>query len=344
MRGAACALVKRAAAPSLRVDATSMTTHDPRTAVVIAAYNAAGTLERAIISALDQAECWEVCVVDDGSSDATLALAQAWAAREPRVIALSQANAGPSAARNAAIAATSTPWIAILDADDFLLPGRLSALHAHAADADFVADTLTRTPDAATALATPAGFDAPARLDFKGFVLGNLGALKGPLDLGFLKPLMRRDFIARHGLAYRPDLRLGEDYEFYARALALGARFLIGGEAGYISVERPGSLSKEHSPDDLRRLRDCDNGLAALPGLSQADERALKRHWTSVDCRLQWRLLIEAVKKRDAGAALGAFHTLEAALYLTARLGEQAWLRGQAWTQGRGRTSQKLGV
>lgn len=317
-------------------------THDPRTAIVIAAYNAAATLERAIVSALAEPEAAQVCVVDDGSTDSTRALAEAWAAREPRVIALSQANAGPAAARNAAIAATDAPWITILDADDFLLPGRLAALHAHAAAADFVADALMRTPEGAPAPKAAPGFGAGAALSFEGFVLGNLGALKGPLDLGFLKPLMRRDFIARHSLAYRPDLRLGEDYEFYARALALGARFVVGGEAGYISVEREGSLSKAHSPEDLRRLRDCDAGLAALPGLSSADRAALKRHWQSVDCRLQWRLLIEAVKRRDAGAALRTFHNPQAALYLAARLGEQVWLRGGAWVRGEGRSSQNL--
>jgi succinoglycan biosynthesis protein ExoU len=307
-----------------------MTAHDPRTAIIIAAYNAAATLDRAIASALAEPEAAEICVVDDGSRDDTFALAQAWAAREARVIALTQPNAGPGAARNAAIAATAAPWIAILDADDFLLPGRLAALHAHAGAADFVADTLMRTPDGALAPAAPRGFGAAQTLRFESFVLGNLGALKGPLDLGFLKPLMRRAFIVNTHLRYRPELRLGEDYEFYARALALGARFVVGGEAGYISVEREGSLSKDHSPEDLQRLRDCDTGLETIPGLSSAERHALKRHWNSVDCRLQWRLLIEAVKRRDTGAALATFHTPHTALYLATRLGEQAWLRAGA--------------
>lgn len=304
--------------------------HDAATAIIIAAYNASETLDRAIASALAQPETAEVCVVDDGSTDATLTLAQGWARRDGRVMALSQANAGPAAARNTAIAATKAPWIAILDADDFLLPGRLAALHAHAGNADFVADALTRTPEGAPAPERANGFGPGAALTFEHFVLGNLGALKGPLDLGFLKPLMRRSFIAQHGMVYRTELRLGEDYEFYARALALRARFVIGDEAGYVSVERPGSLSKEHSPEDLHRLRDCDQSLAALDNLSQAEQRALRRHWGSVDCRLQWRLLIDAVKRRDAGAALATFHTPQAALYLAARLGEQVWVRGRA--------------
>lgn len=297
------------------------------TAVLIAAYNAAATLDRAIASALSQPETAEVCVVDDCSSDATAATAAAWGARDPRVIVVNQKlNAGPAAARNAALAATTAPWLTILDADDFMLPGRLAALHAHA-DADFVADALIRVADgAAIPEFTPVNQN-PRTLTFEAFVLGNIGGTRGPLDLGFIKPLFARAFIERHGLRYREDMRLGEDYEFYARALALGARFLVTAPAGYISVEREGSLSKAHSELDLRQLRDCDDGLREIPTLTQQDRRALGRHWRHVDCRLQWRRLISAVKTRDPHAALSAFHTPAASLYLTARLAEQAWLR-----------------
>ena len=297
-------------------------------AIVIAAYEAEATLDRAVSSALAQEQVSEVCVVDDASRDGTLTLAQKWAARDDRVIALAQpTNSGPSAARNAAIRATRSPWLAVLDADDYLLPGRMTALLAHAKEADFVADALIRVAADAAPPAQPNTSFAPNSLDFSSFVSGNLGQSRGPLDLGFLKPMFRRAFIEQHGMQYRESMRLGEDYFFYAEALARGARFLVGAAAGYVSVERAGSLSKAHSESDLAALRDCDLELARLP-LNAAERRALRRHWTSVDCRLQWRRLISAVKARAPLAALSTFHTPEAALYLAARLGEQAWLRG----------------
>lgn len=302
-----------------------MTTSD--TAVIIAAYNAEATLDRAVASALAQPETREVCIVDDASTDATLAKARAWAERDGRVSAIAQpTNAGPSAARNVAIAATSSPWIAILDADDYLLEDRFTALHRHTHASDFVADALMRMTEGATPPAPDAAF-FPTQLNFEAFVLGNLGALKGPLDLGFLKPVFRRAFVDQHQLRYRQDMRLGEDYLFYAHALAVGARFLVGGPAGYISVERPGSLSKDHSESDLRKLRDCDNDLRAVRTLTRAEQRALDQHWSSVDCRLQWRRLISAVKARNVGDAVQTFHTPAAAAYLVERLLEQAWLR-----------------
>ena len=300
-------------------------------AVIIAAYNAAETLDQALASALAEPEVAEVCVVDDRSSDATATTAEAWAARDTRVRVIRQpVNAGPSAARNVAIAATTANWIAILDADDFFLPGRLARMLAHGGDADFVADTLirstSRTPPPLPAAATA----EPRALSFCAFIRGNSSKPDDGLDLGFLKPIFRRAFVNQHGLRYVETMRLGEDYEFYARALALGARFLVCGPAGYISVEREGSLSKDHSAEDLRLLRDCDDGLRRIRPLSRDEDDALRRHWGIVDCRLQWRQLISAVKARNVRAALATFHSMRAAVYLSIRLAEQVWERGAA--------------
>lgn len=312
------------------------------TAVIVAAYNAETTLERAVRSALAQPDVTEICVVDDCSTDGTRAVAQRLSASDARVkVCAVERNAGPSAARNLAIGQTRAPWIAVLDADDYMLEGRLAALHRHTSGADFIADALVRVASAETPPALGPEL-SPNSLNFADFVLGNLGAHKGPLDLGYLKPLFRRAFITQHGLGYREDMRLGEDYELYARAMALGARFLTCAPAGYISIERPGSLSKEHSEADLLRLRDCDDGLAAIRPLTVDERRALRRHWNSVDCRLQWRRLISAVKNHDVKAAISTFRSLEAAAFLAVRLGEQAWLRGTEFARGGAASAQHL--
>jgi succinoglycan biosynthesis protein ExoU len=316
--------------------------HALKATIVIAAYNAATTIGRAVRSALAEPEVAEVCVVDDASTDDTVAVARRCDLGDGRLMVLAQpANAGPSAARNVAIDATRSPWIGVLDADDYLLPGRTAALLAQAADVDFVADPLIRVQDGAPAptiaQAIPQATPTPAILDFESFVLGNLTPARNGLEYGYLKPLMSRSFLDAHAIRYRPGMRLGEDYEIYARALAHGARFRLVPPAGYISVEREGSLSRTHSERDLRELRDSDLALETVRPLSTGELQALRRHASSVDCRLQWRLLINAVKARDVGASIRTFRSPPVALYLATRLGEQAWLRGRALAARRSR-------
>jgi succinoglycan biosynthesis protein ExoU len=317
----------------------------PSVAVIIAAYNAEATISRAVQSALAQPETAQVCVVDDCSADATSAAALAAASGDARLVVLRQDyNQGPAAARNRAIEATSAPWIAILDADDYLLPNRFGQVLDAVQDADFVADALIRVSPGTEPPSTPPA--ATRQIDFVSFtefVLANLGIPGRALDLGFVKPLIKRDFIESRRMAYRTNLRLGEDYEFYARALALGARFACTSAGGYVSVDRPGSLSNRHSETDLQQLRDCDDDLARIPTLLPGELAALRRHRASVDQRLQWRLFINAFKMRDLRAAIATFNSPSVSLYLIERLAEQAIVRAKTALRPPQHTSAKIG-
>jgi glycosyltransferase involved in cell wall biosynthesis len=91
--------------------------------VVVPAYNSARTIERALSSVFAQnALPAEVIVVDDGSVDRTAELARAAGAR-----VLVQSNRGCGEARNTGIRAATQPWIALLDADDEWVPGKLAS-------------------------------------------------------------------------------------------------------------------------------------------------------------------------------------------------------------------------
>ncbi len=97
--------------------------------VVIPAYNAAATLERALESVAAQTLLpEEVLIVDDASADATAAIASSLASRFPqlcaRVIRLAQ-NKGPATARNTGWNESKSAFIAFLDADDAWHPRKL---------------------------------------------------------------------------------------------------------------------------------------------------------------------------------------------------------------------------
>jgi succinoglycan biosynthesis protein ExoU len=273
--------------------------------VIIAAWNRADTIERAVQSALAQEAVNVVIVIDDGSTDDTAAKASRCDPSGSRMLVERlPSNVGPAAARNVAIELSEAPWLAILDGDDFFLPKRIETLLSNSHGWDLIADGLLHISERqaldppATAISTGAETQNSV-LTFETFVLGDLnrrGAYRK--ELGFLKPLIRRSFLDRHKLRYDESLRLGEDYAFYARALLAGARFLLLTGVGYVSVERTGSISVHHTKRDLEQLRESDCNLMKLTNLRQEERRALAKHYASVDCRVQWIAVVEAIKAR----------------------------------------------
>jgi glycosyltransferase involved in cell wall biosynthesis len=91
-----------------------------RASVIVPCFNASKTLRQAIDSALGQTyPDTEVVVVDDGSTDDSAAVAESYG---DAVVLVRQPNRGLSAARNAAVVASSGEFLTLLDADDVLLP------------------------------------------------------------------------------------------------------------------------------------------------------------------------------------------------------------------------------
>lgn len=97
----------------------------PEVGIVIPLYNKGVGIQRAIASVLSQSfPHFRLIIVDDGSTDDSLALARE--CTDPRVVIVTQNNAGPAAARNRGAALCGTPLIAFLDADDEWAPDFLA--------------------------------------------------------------------------------------------------------------------------------------------------------------------------------------------------------------------------
>jgi glycosyltransferase involved in cell wall biosynthesis len=99
----------------------------PRVSVVMPAYNTERYIAAAARSALDPSlPDVEVLVVDDGSTDRSVA--EARAIDDPRVTVIPiPASGGPSRPRNIGIGRARAPYISLLDSDDLLKPGKLAA-------------------------------------------------------------------------------------------------------------------------------------------------------------------------------------------------------------------------
>jgi glycosyltransferase involved in cell wall biosynthesis len=99
--------------------------------VVIPTFNRADLVVEAMNSVA--AQTWgsvEIIVVDDGSTDQTGCVLEAWKAAHPKcnLRALSQENCGPAVARNAGARAARGAFLYFLDSDDLIIPDALSTL------------------------------------------------------------------------------------------------------------------------------------------------------------------------------------------------------------------------
>jgi len=92
----------------------------PLVSIVIPAYNSANFIAETLDSCLEQSYPHiELIVVDDGSTDNTVQIVQAYAAH---LRLIRQANQGPAIARNTGIAAAQGRYIKFCDSDDLLYP------------------------------------------------------------------------------------------------------------------------------------------------------------------------------------------------------------------------------
>jgi hypothetical protein len=106
----------------------------PLISVVMPAWKRPEKVQRAVQSVMQQEfSHWELIIVDDASPEPMEApLREAGVLDDPRVRLLRHSiNGGGSAARNTGIQHATAPWVALLDADDLWLPGKLTS------DADF---------------------------------------------------------------------------------------------------------------------------------------------------------------------------------------------------------------
>ncbi|MFM9614881.1 glycosyl transferase family A [Streptomyces sp. V2] len=97
----------------------------PRLSVVVPVYNVELFLDECLQSLTDQTFTdWEAVVVDDGSTDGSLAIAERWAAKDDRIRVVPQQNQGLGPARNTGVAhlTDGTEFVAFVDSDDIVLP------------------------------------------------------------------------------------------------------------------------------------------------------------------------------------------------------------------------------
>jgi glycosyltransferase involved in cell wall biosynthesis len=213
-------------------------------AVIIPAFNVAPFLREALLSVLDQTHAdWSLIVIDDGSTDATAAVAAAFP--DPRIRLVRQDNAGVSAARNRGIrqAESARPGAFLfLDGDDWLAPDALALLADALDSAPWAVAACGRYVRVAANGATRLSAAPPSGCLLERLLVRNLFANGGHL-------LIRREAIESAG-DFRRDLFYGEDWEYWTRLALLGEFAAVRSRAAMLFVrERAGSAMLTHATD-----------------------------------------------------------------------------------------------
>ncbi len=242
--------------------------------VIVAAYQAAGTIERTLASIAAQTlKPMEVVVVDDGSTDGTFQTAESQAPNMNGIrlrVFRTDDNQGAGAARNRAIMESTQPVLALLDADDEWLPEKLERSMARLKTGDSVL--------VAHDYVTGEGADAPRTHCFRRF-RESADPFVGLYRKGYIPScsvVARRDAVIAAG-GFDPGLRNAQDFDLWLAMLREpGTPFEVFDEPLLRYHITPGGIMSHTA----RRLR-CGLAIAAryYPDLRSRPGSALTSLW-----------------------------------------------------------------
>ena len=185
----------------------------PLISVIIPAYNAENTIGETVESVLNQTfSDFEMIVIDDGSTDATLEKLKT--VRDPRLRVLSQANLGSQRSRNRGLAEAVGEYVAFLDSDDLWTSDKLEAQ----------LKALQAAPDAGVAYSWTVFIDGAGQFLRHGrHITVNGDALERLLVSDFLEsgsnPLIRSQALLEVG-GWDESLSAAQDWDLYLRLAA----------------------------------------------------------------------------------------------------------------------------
>jgi len=252
--------------------------------VVIPAYNRAAMIERALSSvARQQATPAEIIVVDDASTDDTVAVATRLGAR----VIIHEHNAGAAAARNTGIRNATQPWLALLDSDDEWLPHHLRMLWELRADHVLVAASALDLPDRVV----PRGARAIVHgtHGWRPRVLRSPGELISPQPISASAVMVRTE-LARELNGFDTTCRYGEDWDLWLRLLERGTAIVTPRVGAVVHLHTGGKhFQGDATYDGWRTI------LYSYTDRPWFSRRAARR-WESVE---RWDQLRDAMRDRQ---------------------------------------------
>lgn len=244
----------------------------PLLSILIPAYNAEDYLPRCLDSICCQGEEeFEIVVVDDGSTDSTLAIAQHYARTYKTVRVTSKSNEGVGATRNRLLQEAHGKYIWFVDADDYVFRGSLAQILASLkenVDIDMI--TLLHDDEKKETLFSGSGEDYVVANRFDGYLWSKV---------------IRREVIVDGGIQFDAGLNSQEDWLFLLQIYPLLQSMTETSIRAYCYCDDNGnSVMRLQTRDNVHR--NVDNSLRTICHFSEVIARyqarplyAAYRHW-----------------------------------------------------------------
>lgn len=224
----------------------------PQVSVIVPVYNAEKYLAECVDSILAQTlRDIEVILVDDGSTDSSPSICEAYAEKDSRIQVIHKANGRAASARNAGLKLAQGEYIAFVDSDDWIAPEMYEKMLAAGADV-CLCDYVRFQGEKEFPFTQPNirdGFYDKEQICKEVYPHLVMDGIEYPITISNWALLIRRKVIAENQLSYREDIHVSEDAPFGSEVLYCADTFsYLKGECLYHYRITQGSASSTYKP------------------------------------------------------------------------------------------------
>lgn len=228
----------------------------PLVSVIVPVYNAKMHIARCVESIRKQSyQNLEIILVNDGSKDVSLQVADVYARVDKRILLIDKDNSGVSATRNLAISMATGKYLQFVDSDDYLAPDatRLLVEKAEQYTTDLVIAPYYRV-ETHKPLFAKSEEDSYQTIEQYGFLDAGFydktafakGLMREPASFYYgvmWNKLYRRDIVQSNGIQCNVDLGWSEDLLFNLEYIRYASRFYALEQPVYYYVKNPQSIT-----------------------------------------------------------------------------------------------------
>ncbi len=208
--------------------------------VVVPVYNVAYYLSECLNSLLCQTcSDIEIICINDGSTDNSAMILEAFAEKDKRIKVISQPNAGVGAARNTGLAAAGGEYVCFVDPDDFITPDYLQGLLDAVSAGDY---DIAANENIIFYYEQQCGKSKQKKTRFNSELEINRETLIQRCGKTVCwNKIYRREFLLKHGILF-PSCRLAEDQYFYFVTMINAEKIAFSDQGMYFYRQRESSL------------------------------------------------------------------------------------------------------